>query len=76
MVQIKDMVKIDCRAVVEEEDLDVICGHPQISGKEQALQMEKNINEKIYEKSRKRGGGKVQPEKDPRPGTANTNAGI
>jgi hypothetical protein len=34
------LVDLKCRAVVEDEDLDIICGKEKISGKEQALQME------------------------------------
>ena len=33
-ITIKDMVDLKCRAVVEEEDLDIICGKEKISGKE------------------------------------------
>lgn len=77
-ITIKDMVDLKCRAVVEEEDLDIICGKEKISGKEQALQMEKNIMDTIAEKSKRRGRQTqvIPEEKKARPGTAATNAGI
>ncbi len=42
-VEIKEMLEIKCRYILEFEDLDVICGKPQISGKDAALQMEERI---------------------------------
>ena len=50
---IKQMVDIQCKKIVDEEDLDVICGQPQISGKEAALQMEQAIMEKMKEKHKR-----------------------
>jgi hypothetical protein len=36
----KVLLDIKCQHILEYEDLDVICGKPQISGKDAALQKE------------------------------------
>lgn len=55
-LSIREMVDIRCQAILEEEDMDIICGQPQISGKDAALMMEKQINEKQAEKFKRRKG--------------------
>jgi hypothetical protein len=50
----RNIIDIKCRHILEEEDLDIICGGPKISGKDAALQMEKEILNKFNEKSKKR----------------------
>ena len=60
----KVLLDIKCQHILEFEDLDVICGKPQISGKDAALQKEIAIIEAENEKNNRFGKATTTDDKD------------